>query len=143
MPTQRILKCLSETADPRLSRYLICASLPIRQLELIGSPLTHERFLRRPRGTYGATFSSALPNSATPIRNLVVCGDSIFPGTTPCCSNKSHGCAHTECVQWTKISRLCAHVRNPKYFRVMDTRYGKSSATYHLAISKSHVHTCH
>ena len=49
-------------------------------MALIGSPLTHERFLRRARGTYGATFGSVLPNCATPIPKLVLCGDSVFPG---------------------------------------------------------------
>jgi len=47
---------------------------------LVGSPLTHERFLRRPRGTYGATVESLLRDGSTPIEGLVLCGDSLFPG---------------------------------------------------------------
>lgn len=47
---------------------------------LIGSPLTHERFLRRPRGTYGAATEDYLKDGRTPLRNLVLCGDGIFPG---------------------------------------------------------------
>lgn len=49
-------------------------------LEEIGSPLTHERFLRRPRGTYGAATEDYLPNGSTPISNLVLAGDGVFPG---------------------------------------------------------------
>ena len=50
------------------------------KLALVGSPLTHERFLRRPRGTYGATFATVLPDCSTPVDKLVLCGDSVFPG---------------------------------------------------------------
>ena len=49
-------------------------------LDLLGSPLTHERFLRRPRGTYGAATEDYLIDGSTPIRNFVLAGDSIFPG---------------------------------------------------------------
>jgi len=48
--------------------------------DIVGSPLTHERFLRRPRGTYGSATEDYLPDGATPIPNLVLCGDGIFPG---------------------------------------------------------------
>jgi len=49
-------------------------------LDLIGSPLTHERFLRRPRGTYGAATEDYFADGSTPIKNFVLAGDSIFPG---------------------------------------------------------------
>ena len=49
-------------------------------LELIGSPLTHERFLRRPQGTYGSATEDYLKDGATPIANLVLAGDGVFPG---------------------------------------------------------------
>jgi phytoene dehydrogenase-like protein len=49
-------------------------------LDLVGSPLTHERFLRRPRGTYGAATEDYLPDGSTPIPNFILAGDSIFPG---------------------------------------------------------------
>jgi phytoene dehydrogenase-like protein len=49
-------------------------------LDLTGSPLTHERFLRRPRGTYGAATEDYLNDGSTPIENLFFAGDSIFPG---------------------------------------------------------------
>jgi phytoene dehydrogenase-like protein len=49
-------------------------------MDLVGSPLTHERFLRRPRGTYGAATEDYLKDGSTPISNFVLAGDSIFPG---------------------------------------------------------------
>lgn len=49
-------------------------------LDLVGSPLTHERFLRRPRGTYGAATEDYLPDGSTAIPNFVLAGDSVFPG---------------------------------------------------------------
>lgn len=49
-------------------------------LELVGSPKTHERFLRRPNGTYGAATEDYLKDGSTPIESLVLAGDGIFPG---------------------------------------------------------------
>lgn len=49
-------------------------------LDLVGSPLTHERFLRRPRGTYGSATEDYLKDGSTPISNFVLAGDQIFPG---------------------------------------------------------------
>jgi phytoene dehydrogenase-like protein len=50
------------------------------EVALVGSPLTHELWNRRPRGTYGAAVESLLPNGATPCERLVLCGDGVFPG---------------------------------------------------------------
>jgi len=66
------------------------------EFSIIGSPLAHEAFLRRDRGTYGlawaagtsAPFSGQLsnlfpfpfPNLKTPVDGLLRCGDSCFPG---------------------------------------------------------------
>ena len=54
------------------------------QVELIGSPLTHERFLRRPQGTYGPAWRAGEAMFPGPgmagIPGLVSCGDSTFPG---------------------------------------------------------------
>ena len=54
------------------------------EVELVGSPLTHARFLRRHEGTYGppifAADGSTVPYAATQVRNLLHCGDSTFPG---------------------------------------------------------------
>ncbi len=53
------------------------------EVALVGTPLTHERYLRRHRGTYGPALSAAkgfFPSGKTDIPNLLRCGDSVFPG---------------------------------------------------------------
>jgi phytoene dehydrogenase-like protein len=50
---------------------------------LVGTPLTHERFLRRHRGSYGPAIRAGVgifPGSGTPLPGLHCCGDSTFPG---------------------------------------------------------------
>jgi len=50
---------------------------------LVGTPLTHERFLRRHRGTYGPAIPAGegfFPGTKTPLTGLLCCGDSTFPG---------------------------------------------------------------
>lgn len=50
---------------------------------LVGTPLTHERYLRRHRGSYGPAISAAggsWPGAGTPLPGLSVCGDSCMPG---------------------------------------------------------------
>jgi phytoene dehydrogenase-like protein len=52
-------------------------------LALTGTPLTHERYLRRYRGTYGPAIAAGkalFPGPKTPIQGLLCCGDSTFPG---------------------------------------------------------------
>jgi phytoene dehydrogenase-like protein len=52
-------------------------------VKLVGTPLTHERFLRRAQGTYGPAIRAGegtFPNNSTPIKGLYCCGDSTFPG---------------------------------------------------------------
>ncbi|HEY9877818.1 MAG TPA: NAD(P)/FAD-dependent oxidoreductase [Leptolyngbyaceae cyanobacterium] len=52
-------------------------------LELIGTPLTHQRYLRRHQGTYGPAIAAGqgvFPGSATPIAGLFRVGDSTRPG---------------------------------------------------------------
>lgn len=52
-------------------------------LTLIGTPLTHQRFLRRHQGSYGPAIQAGkrlFPGPLTPIENLLCCGDSTFPG---------------------------------------------------------------
>lgn len=49
----------------------------------IGTPLTHERFLRRSRGAYGPRVEAGkhtLPGHTTPLDGLLLCGDYTFPG---------------------------------------------------------------
>ena len=53
------------------------------EVTLIGTPLTHERYLRRDRGSYGPAIragSGLFPGPKTPIIGLMCCGDSTFPG---------------------------------------------------------------
>jgi len=53
------------------------------EVTLIGTPLTHERFLRRHRGTYGPAINAEnglFPSANTPWDGLLCCGDSTFPG---------------------------------------------------------------
>ena len=49
----------------------------------IGTPLTHERFLRRTNGSYGPRVEAGkqtLPGHTTPLKGLLLCGDFTFPG---------------------------------------------------------------
>ncbi len=53
------------------------------EVTLIGTPLTHERYLRRNRGSYGPAIRAGqalFPGSKTPLQGLMCCGDSTFPG---------------------------------------------------------------
>ena len=52
-------------------------------LSLTGTPLTHERYLRRHQGTYGPAIAAGkafFPGPKTPVEGLLCCGDSTFPG---------------------------------------------------------------
>ena len=52
-------------------------------LEMIGTPLTHSRFLRRYQGTYGPAIAAdkgRFPSCKTPIKGLYRVGDSTLPG---------------------------------------------------------------
>jgi len=53
------------------------------EVSVVGSPLTHARYLRRHKGTYGPSIKAGeglFPGPTTPIRGLYCCGDSAFPG---------------------------------------------------------------
>ncbi len=53
------------------------------ELELIGTPLTHSRFLRRYKGTYGPAIAAKeglFPGNKTPVKGLYLVGDSTLPG---------------------------------------------------------------
>ncbi|MBD0268360.1 MAG: FAD-dependent oxidoreductase, partial [Cyanobacteria bacterium Co-bin8] len=53
------------------------------EVSLVGTPLTHERYLRRHRGTYGPAIAASdgfFPGPKTPLPGLLCCGDSTFPG---------------------------------------------------------------
>jgi phytoene dehydrogenase-like protein len=53
------------------------------EVTLVGTPLTHERFLRRHRGSYGPALAAGkafFPSAKTGVQGLWCCGDSTFPG---------------------------------------------------------------
>ena len=53
------------------------------ELTLVGTPLTHKRYLSRHHGTYGPAHRAGeelFPGSTTPLAGLLCCGDSTFPG---------------------------------------------------------------
>ena len=53
------------------------------RVTLVGTPLTHERFLRRHQGTYGPAIAAGaglFPGYPTHLKGLWCCGDSTFPG---------------------------------------------------------------
>ncbi|NET30066.1 NAD(P)/FAD-dependent oxidoreductase [Okeania sp. SIO1I7] len=68
-------------------------------LELIGSPLTHARFLRRDRGSYGPAIvagDGSFPGPHTPIPGLYRVGDSTLPGIgVPAVAASGVICANT------------------------------------------------
>ncbi|NER93268.1 MAG: NAD(P)/FAD-dependent oxidoreductase [Symploca sp. SIO1B1] len=53
------------------------------EVTLVGTPLTHARFLRRYQGSYGPAIAAGkamFPSPSTPVPGLYCCGDSTFPG---------------------------------------------------------------
>jgi carotene isomerase len=53
------------------------------EVTMVGTPLTHERFLRRHKGSYGPAIQAGtglFPGPGSPIPGLLCCGDSTFPG---------------------------------------------------------------
>ncbi len=53
------------------------------EVTLVGTPLTHERYLRRHNGSYGPAIKASeglFPSARTPLTGLFCCGDSTFPG---------------------------------------------------------------
>lgn len=71
----------------------------------IGTPLTHQRFLRRYRGSYGPAIvagEASFPFPKTPLSNLLVCGDSCFPGIgVPAVAGSGLLAAHS--ISWESI----------------------------------------
>ncbi|MBN1279933.1 MAG: NAD(P)/FAD-dependent oxidoreductase [Chlorobium sp.] len=55
------------------------------ELKILATPQTHERYLHRHKGSYGALLKPGQnilqkPQNRTPVRNLFATGDSTFPG---------------------------------------------------------------
>lgn len=69
------------------------------EVTLVGTPLTHGRFLRRHQGTYGPAIAAGdgfFPGHRTPLPGLLCCGDSTFPGIgLPAVAASGLICAHS------------------------------------------------
>lgn len=80
------------------------------QLKMIGTPLTHERFLRRHRGTYGPAISAAkgtFPGNKTPVPGLYMCGDSTMPGIgVPAAAASGMICANSLAPVWSQLRMM-------------------------------------
>jgi len=78
--------------------------------ELVASPLTHERFLRRTRGSYGPPLfhgSETIPYAGTPVPGLLHCGDSTFPGIgVPSAAASGMNAANTLASPWQQIELM-------------------------------------
>jgi phytoene dehydrogenase-like protein len=62
---------------------LVASDVTLRLIFKLRTPLTHQRFLRRHRGSYGPAIRAGegdFPFPGTPVKGLLVCGDSCFPG---------------------------------------------------------------
>lgn len=77
---------------------------------MTGSPLTHEYWLRRNRGTYGAAISAqdgSFPGPQTPVKGLYRCGDSCQPGIgVPAAAASGLICANTLAPVWSHLGVL-------------------------------------
>lgn len=79
-------KSLKEERSKYLWRVLETIIPDIRERSThiqVGTPLTHKRFLRRYQGSYGPAIKAgegSFPFPGTPVKSLLLCGDSCFPG---------------------------------------------------------------
>ena len=77
-------EAFAETVISRTERILPGLSKAI-ELKVLATPLTHERYLNRFKGSYGPMLKPGQnilqkPQNTTPIKNLFAAGDSTFPG---------------------------------------------------------------
>jgi len=79
-------------------------------LELIGTPLTHQHYLRRHQGTYGPGIvagQGSFPGPNTPIPGLYRVGDSCAPGIgVPAVAGSGILCANTLVSIWSHLALL-------------------------------------
>jgi len=107
------------------------------EFSIVGSPLAHEAFLRRDRGTYGmawAAGSSApqagllgkvlpfpFPNLKTPVDGLLRCGDSCFPGIgTPSAAASGAIAANTMTHVDNHLQMLSETAKKDKMYEFLD-----------------------
>jgi len=107
------------------------------EFKIIGSPLAHEAFLRRDRGTYGMAWAAGtsaphagllggvlpfpFPNLKTPVDGLLRCGDSCFPGIgTPSAAASGAIAANTMTNVGKHIEMLEEISRKDPLYKFMD-----------------------
>jgi phytoene dehydrogenase-like protein len=107
------------------------------EFSIIGSPLAHEAFLRRDRGTYGMAWAAGtsapyagllrnivsfpFPNFKTPVNNLLRCGDSCFPGIgTPSAAASGAICANTMNPVSAHLDMLKEASQNDPMYKFLD-----------------------
>ena len=85
-PNQSTYKNLKEERCSIFLKYLrkIIPDIEERiELKLLGTPLTHSKYTNTYCGSYGPALSAAkglFPGCKTPVKNLLTCGASTFPG---------------------------------------------------------------
>jgi phytoene dehydrogenase-like protein len=107
------------------------------EFSIIGSPLAHEAFLRRDRGTYGMAWAAGtsapyagllkailpfpFPNLKTPVDGLLRCGDSCFPGIgTPSAAASGAICANTMNPVSKHLELLKEASKNDPMYKFLD-----------------------
>jgi len=108
------------------------------EFHIVGSPLAHEAFLRRDRGTYGMAWAAGtsapyagllrftpipfpFPNLKTPVDGLLRCGDSCFPGIgTPSAAASGVIAANTIVNVETHIAMLEEIGKKDPLYKFMD-----------------------
>jgi len=108
------------------------------EFHIVGSPLAHEAFLRRDRGTYGMAWAAGtdapyagllkftpipfpFPNLKTPVDGLLRCGDSCFPGIgTPSAAASGVIAANTIVNVETHIAMLEETSRKHEIYKFLD-----------------------
>lgn len=80
------------------------------KVRLEGSPLTHERFNRRYKGTFGPALRAGkdkFPYPKTEIKRLLCCGDSVFPGIgVPAVAASGANAASSSVSVWEHLNMM-------------------------------------
>ena len=80
------------------------------KVELSASPITHQRFNRRYKGTYGPALRAGeakFPYPKTEIPGLLCCGDSVFPGIgVPAVAVSGANAASSTVTVWEHLDML-------------------------------------
>lgn len=88
------------------------------RVEQIGTPLTHERFLRRSFGTYGPRLKAgegSLPSHKTPLKGFYMVGDFTFPGIGVPAAAASGAIAANTIMPLAKHLELLGRIKLPDF----------------------------